>query len=67
LHDQVAEGDILQLFPPAGDLALSPSSKLLALISAGVGITQAMGLAPGWKASAVTAFLLLQRTVRRRQ
>jgi nitric oxide dioxygenase len=44
LHDQVAEGDILQLFPPAGDFVLRPSSKPLALISAGVGITPALAM-----------------------
>jgi nitric oxide dioxygenase len=44
LHDQVAEGDILQLFPPAGDFVLRPSSKPLALITAGVGITPALAM-----------------------
>ena len=44
LHDQVAEGDTLQLFPPAGDFVLRPSSKPLALITAGVGITPALAM-----------------------
>lgn len=44
LHEQIAEGDILQLFPPAGDFVLRPSSKPLALITAGVGITPALAM-----------------------
>lgn len=44
LHDQVAEGDTLQLFPPAGDFVLRPSNKPLALITAGVGITPALAM-----------------------
>lgn len=42
LHDHVQEGDTLELFPPAGDFVLRPSSKPLALITAGVGITPAL-------------------------
>ncbi|MDP3848530.1 MAG: NO-inducible flavohemoprotein [Pseudomonas sp.] len=44
LHDQVAVGATLQLFPPAGDFVLRPSSKPLALITAGVGITPALAM-----------------------
>lgn len=42
LHDRIQEGDTLELFPPAGDFVLRPSSKPLALITAGVGITPAL-------------------------
>jgi len=45
LHDQVAEGDTLELFPPAGDFALSASDKPLVLISGGVGITPTLAMA----------------------
>lgn len=44
LHEQIGEGDSLQLFPPAGDFVLRPSSKPLALITAGVGITPALAM-----------------------
>ncbi|OYT97503.1 MAG: hypothetical protein CFE49_01570 [Pseudomonas sp. PGPPP3] len=44
LHDQVQVGDCLELFPPAGDFVLRPSSKPLALITAGVGITPALAM-----------------------
>ncbi len=39
LHDQVQVGDVLELFPPAGNFTLSDSAKPLVLISGGVGIT----------------------------
>lgn len=39
LHDQVREGDVLDLFPPAGHFTLVESDKPLVLISGGVGIT----------------------------
>lgn len=42
LHDHIQEGATLELFPPAGDFVLRPSSKPLALITAGVGITPAL-------------------------
>ncbi|MDG9925204.1 MULTISPECIES: NO-inducible flavohemoprotein [unclassified Pseudomonas] len=42
LHDRVGEGDQLELFIPAGEFTLSPSSKPLVLIGAGVGITPLM-------------------------
>ncbi len=44
LHDELVEGDRLELFPPAGDFILRPSSKPLALITAGVGITPALAM-----------------------
>ncbi|MGE0289934.1 MAG: NO-inducible flavohemoprotein [Bradyrhizobium sp.] len=44
LHDQLCEGDSLELFPPAGDFRLKPSDKPLALITAGVGITPALSM-----------------------
>ena len=39
LHNNVAIGDTLELFAPAGDFSLQLGSKPVALISAGVGIT----------------------------
>ncbi len=39
LHDQVSEGDTLQVTPPAGAFTLQPSDKPVVLISGGVGIT----------------------------
>ena len=44
LHDEVQVGDVLELFPPAGEFTLSESDKPLALISAGVGITPALAM-----------------------
>jgi nitric oxide dioxygenase len=39
LHDAVGEGDVLDIFPPAGHFTLADSDKPLVLISGGVGIT----------------------------
>ncbi|MCW2269779.1 Flavohemoprotein [compost metagenome] len=39
LHEQLAVGDTLKLFPPSGEFTLSASHKPLVLISGGVGIT----------------------------
>ena len=39
LHDAVHEGDVLEIFPPAGHFTLAESAKPLVLISGGVGIT----------------------------
>ncbi len=39
LHANVAEGDVLDVFPPAGAFTLQPGDKPLVLISGGVGIT----------------------------
>lgn len=44
LHDELHEGDELELFPPAGDFVLRDSGKPLALITAGVGITPALAM-----------------------
>lgn len=44
LHDELQEGDELELFPPAGDFVLRDSDKPLALITAGVGITPALAM-----------------------
>ncbi|MBC9250653.1 nitric oxide dioxygenase [Pseudomonas alcaligenes] len=44
LHEQVQVGSRLELFPPAGHFVLRESSKPLALISAGVGITPALAM-----------------------
>jgi len=44
LHDHIQIGDTLELFPPVGDFVLRPSSKPLALITAGVGITPALAM-----------------------
>lgn len=42
LHDQIQEGDTLEVFPPAGVFTLEASHKPLVLISGGVGITPAL-------------------------
>lgn len=44
LHDELHEGDELDLFPPAGEFVLRDSDKPLALITAGVGITPALAM-----------------------
>ena len=44
LHDQVAVGDVLQLFPPAGNFVLRDGDKPLVLISGGVGITPTLAM-----------------------
>lgn len=44
LHDQVNEGAVLNLFPPAGDFTLTVSEKPLVLISGGVGITPTLAM-----------------------
>ena len=44
LHDHVAQGDSVELFPPAGNFTLTPSDKPLVLISGGVGITPTMAM-----------------------
>lgn len=48
LHDRVAEGDVLELFPPAGHFVLEhdpADDKPLVLISGGVGITPTLAMA----------------------
>jgi nitric oxide dioxygenase len=44
LHDHVAAGDTLDIFPPAGDFVLENSERPLALISAGVGVTPVLAM-----------------------
>ena len=44
LHDQVQEGDLLDVFPPAGDFVLAEGDKPLVLISGGVGITPTLAM-----------------------
>lgn len=45
LHDKIAEGDTLPLFPPAGEFVLNDNTKPLVLISGGVGITPTLAMA----------------------
>ncbi|MGU7775113.1 NO-inducible flavohemoprotein [Burkholderia sp. MR1-5-21] len=45
LHDEVAIGSTLALFPPAGEFTLRDSDKPLVLISGGVGITPTLAMA----------------------
>ena len=44
LHDHVSPGDLLRVFPPAGDFILQRGIKPLVLISAGVGITPTLAM-----------------------
>ncbi|MFP4182350.1 MAG: NO-inducible flavohemoprotein [Thiohalospira sp.] len=44
LHDRVAEGDTLHLFPPAGDFVLQDNDRPINLVTGGVGITPAMAM-----------------------
>ncbi len=44
LHDRLQVGDIVQLFPPAGEFVLHAGSKPLVLISGGVGITPTLAM-----------------------
>ena len=44
LHDNIAEGDVLDVFPPAGAFTLQPGEKPLVLISGGVGITPTLAM-----------------------
>ena len=45
LHDQVHEGDVLQVFPPAGEFTLNPGTNPVAFVSGGVGITPTLAMA----------------------
>ncbi len=45
LHDHVAEGSTLDLFPPSGNFTLHHHTKPLVLISGGVGITPTLAMA----------------------
>ena len=44
LHGQVQVGDLLDLFPPAGDFVLADGNKPVVLISGGVGITPTLAM-----------------------
>ncbi|MFM0505617.1 NO-inducible flavohemoprotein [Paraburkholderia caffeinilytica] len=44
LHDNLKEGDTIDLFAPAGDFKLEHSAKPLVLISGGVGITPTLAM-----------------------
>ncbi|WP_018873937.1 NO-inducible flavohemoprotein [Thioalkalivibrio sp. ALJ16] len=44
LHDRVHAGDILDVFPPAGDFVLRPADRPVAFVTAGVGITPAVAM-----------------------
>ncbi len=44
LHMQVGEGDVLEVFAPAGHFTLEDSDKPLVLMAAGVGITPLMAM-----------------------
>jgi nitric oxide dioxygenase len=45
LHDALYVGDVVDVFPPAGEFVLQPGSHPLALISGGVGITPTLAMA----------------------
>ena len=45
LHDRVAEGEVLELFPPAGNFSLGEGDGPVVLISGGVGITPTLAMA----------------------
>lgn len=45
LHDHVAEGYVLDIFPPAGEFILRDTTEPLVLISGGVGITPTLAMA----------------------
>ena len=44
LHAQVNEGDVVELFPPAGDFVLEDNAKPLVLLSGGIGITPTLAM-----------------------
>ncbi len=44
LHDQLKEGDVIRLTPPAGNFTLNNASRPLLLLTGGVGITPAMSM-----------------------
>lgn len=44
LHEQVQVGDLLDVFPPAGNFVLAEGDKPVVLISGGVGITPTMAM-----------------------
>lgn len=44
LHEQVHEGNVLEVFPPAGEFILAAGEKPVVLISGGVGITPTLAM-----------------------
>ncbi|UUZ68896.1 NO-inducible flavohemoprotein [Polaromonas sp. P2-4] len=44
LHDELHEGDMLDVFPPAGEFVLAAGDKPVVLISGGVGITPTLAM-----------------------
>ncbi|MBA5607491.1 NO-inducible flavohemoprotein [Duganella sp. FT3S] len=44
LHEQVQEGDTVELFPPSGNFTLADSARPIVLISGGVGITPTLAM-----------------------
>ncbi len=44
LHDRVAEGDVVELLPPAGEFTLGSAHRPLVLLTGGVGITPAISM-----------------------
>ena len=44
LHDQVNEGDVVELLPPSGEFVLTSAHRPLVLLTGGVGITPAMSM-----------------------
>ncbi len=56
LHDRLQVGDVVDLFPPAGEFTLTVSEKPLVLISGGVGITPTLSM--------LEAALATQRPIR---
>ena len=44
LHEKVLAGEVLDVFPPAGDFVLAEGSKPVVLISGGVGITPTLAM-----------------------
>ncbi len=44
LHERLAVGGSVEVFPPSGEFILSPGDKPVALISAGVGITPTLAM-----------------------
>ena len=63
LHHQVHEGDVLEVFPPAGHFTLDASAKPLVLMGAGVGITPLMAmLQEGLKMGRAVTFIHCARS-----
>lgn len=44
LHERLAVGDTLELFPPSGEFVLQPGERPVVLISGGVGITPTLAM-----------------------